>query len=461
MHDVAVIGLGPTGAVLANLLGQLGVDTVTIERQREPVAEPRAAHFDGEVMRVFQTLGLQAEIESHCRPGLEGMHFVSAMGQTLMVRTASQEVGIHGHYNSWYFHQPELERSLRQGLERYPSVTQLLGVEALRLEQSEDAVGIDVSTGDGIQHIEARYLVGCEGGRSLTRKTMGTSSTDLGQHQDWLCVDVKLRREVDLPSHTVQLCDPARPTTMVNMASGRRRWEIMLMPGDDPEEMADPETVWSFLSRWVSPDDAEIERSAIYTFHSLIADQWRDRRFFLAGDAAHQTPPFLGQGMCAGIRDAANLAWKLSATINDGDLARLDTYQAERRPHVEEFIRLAVRVGAVIQLTDPVAAAARDESFARTGPELFAFPQPVIGAAGNPPTGLPAPQFRCSDGRLSDDAVGQRWSVLSDGSGDHPDAPVLLCADEIPAVGAWLADNGLRWALVRPDRYVATVGPLL
>ncbi|MGI9616156.1 MAG: bifunctional 3-(3-hydroxy-phenyl)propionate/3-hydroxycinnamic acid hydroxylase [Acidimicrobiales bacterium] len=457
MHEVAVIGLGPTGAVLANLLGQLGVDTVAIERESEPVAEPRAAHFDGEIMRVFQTIGLQREIEAQARPGLEGMHFVSASGQTLMVRTASQEPGIHGHYNSWYFHQPELERSLRRGLERHRSVTQVLG-EAVAIDQSDDGVAIEVSKGGDERRIEARYLVGCEGGRSLTRRTMGTSSTDLGQHQDWLCVDVKLRREVDLPNHTVQFCDPARPMTMVNMASGRRRWEIMLMPGDDPGRMTDPETVWSFLGRWLDPDDAVIERSAIYTFHSLIADRWRDGRLFLAGDAAHQTPPFLGQGMCAGIRDAANLAWKLAATLDDGDTDRLDTYQGERRSHVEEFIGLAVRVGDVIQLTDPTAAAERDESFARTGPELFAFPQPAIGDAAEPPIGLPAPQFQLAGGELSDELVGQRWSVLSDGSAGHPDAAVALRADEVAGVAEWLAENGLRWALVRPDRYVASIG---
>ncbi len=407
---------------------------------------------------MFQTLGLQAEIEAQSRPGLEGMHFVSATDQILMIRTASQERGIHGHYNSWYFHQPELERSLRRGLERYPSVTQVLGAEAVAIDQSESGAAVDVSRPEGSRRIEARYVVGCEGGRSLTRQTIGTSSTDLGQHQDWLCVDVKLKREVDLPSHSVQLCDPARPMTMVNMAHGRRRWEIMLMPGDDPAKMTDRDTVWSFLSRWITPDDAVIERSAIYTFHSLIADQWRDGRLFLAGDAAHQTPPFVGQGMCAGVRDAANLAWKLEATISDGDDTRLDTYQVERRPHVEEFIELAVRVGKVIQLTDPVVAAERDDSFARNGPELFAFPQPVIGEMGEPPVGRPVPQFRQPNGELSDELVGQRWCVLSDGTHHHPEAPVTLSSEEIPGVGEWLAENKLHWALIRPDRYVARVG---
>jgi len=463
VYDVAVIGLGPTGAVLANLLGLAGLDTVVIEREPEPVAEPRAAHFDGEVMRVFQGLGLMTEIEAQSRPGLQGMHFLSGSGQTLMVRTASQERGVHGHYNSWYFHQPELEHTLRRGLDRFPTVTQLLGAEAVTIDRTNPATGIGLSTNDGPHRVEAAYIVGCEGGRSLTRRTIDTTSTDLGQHQPWLCVDVLLKREVDLPSHSVQLCDPARPMTMVNMAGNRRRWEIMLMPGDNAEAITDPDVVWSFLSRWVSPDDALIERSAVYTFHSLIADQWRDGNLFLAGDAAHQTPPFLGQGMCAGIRDAANLAWKLVATIDDGDEARLDTYQAERRPHVEEFTRLAVKVGEVIQLTDPVGATERDASFARTGPKLFTFPQPVIGGAVEPPVGLPAPQFRNRSGRLSDDLVGQRWSVLSDGSQDHDHdhghkTAVALTSDEFPLLATWLAEHGLAWALVRPDRYVAEVG---
>jgi 3-(3-hydroxy-phenyl)propionate hydroxylase len=458
VYDVAVIGLGPTGAVLANLLGQLGVDTAVIERELEPVSEPRAAHFDGEVMRVFQSLGLLKEIAAQSRPGLQGMHFVSGSGQTLMVRTASQDRGIHGHYNSWYFHQPELESSLRRGLGRYPNVTQILGAEALAIEQSNMSAVIDLRAEGGPRRVEAQYVIGCEGGRSLTRRTIGATSTDLGQHQPWLCVDIALTRDVDLPSHSVQLCDPARPMTLVNMAGKRRRWEIMLMPGDDPETMTDSDVVWSFLERWISSADAVIERSAIYTFHSLIADTWRDRRLLLAGDSAHQTPPFLGQGMCAGVRDAANLAWKLAATVADGDDARLDSYQRERRPHVEEFISLAVQVGEVIQLTDPVAAAQRDATFARTGPELFAFPQPVIGGAGEAPVGLPAPQFPSSTGALSDDLVGQQWCVLTDGSEGHPDAPVVLTADDVLGIDEWLREQGLHWALVRPDRYVAEVG---
>lgn len=458
MYEVAVIGLGPTGAVLANLLGALGVETLVIEREPEPVAEPRAAHFDGEIMRVFQTLGLQSEIERRSRPGLQGMHFISGSGQTLMVRTASQEPGIHGHYNSWYFHQPELEQSLRDGLGRYPSVTQLLGVEAGVVDQSMHSARIEIESPTGRRTIEAQYVVGCEGGRSLTRRALQSTSTDLGQHQDWLCVDVKLQREVDLPSYSVQLCDPARPMTMVNMAHGRRRWEIMLMPGDDPQRLADPQSVWELLSRWITPEDAVIERGAIYTFHSLIADTWRDRRLLIAGDAAHQTPPFLGQGMCAGVRDAANLAWKLAETLADGDDSRLDSYQAERRPHVEEFIRLAVRVGEVIQLTDPDAAAKRDQSFAQSGPELFAFPQPTIGTGALPPVGLPAPQFRQSDGTPSDDLVGYGWCVLTDGTSSHPAAPTTLTSHEIPEIGEWLSQNGAHWALIRPDRYVARLG---
>jgi len=459
MYDVAVIGLGPTGAVLANLLGQAGVDTAVIEREPEPVAEPRAAHFDGEIMRVFQGIGLGEEIEAQSRPGLQGMHFLSGTGQTLMVRTAGQEHGIHGHYNSWYFHQPELERTLRRGLDRFPSVSQVLGAEAVAIDRSATKTEIELNTADGPRRIEAAYVIGCEGGRSLTRRTIGTTSTDLGQHQPWLCVDVVLKREMGLPTHSVQLCDPARPMTMVNMAGMRRRWEIMLMPGDNPETITDPDVVWSFLNRWISPDDATIERHAIYTFHSLIADRWRDTNLFLAGDAAHQTPPFLGQGMCAGIRDAANLAWKLAATLEDSNETRLDTYQAERRPHVEDFTRLAVRVGEVIQLTDPAAAAERDASFARTGPELFSFPQPAISGVGEPPAGLPAPQFRTPSGELSDDLVGQHWSVLTDGSQDHPPQPaVALTPTQCPLLGDWLAEHDLAWALVRPDRYVAEVG---
>jgi 3-(3-hydroxy-phenyl)propionate hydroxylase len=230
----------------------------------------------------------------------------------------------------------------------------------------------------------------------------------------------------------------------------------MLMPGDDPARLTDPEVFWPMMARWLGPEDAVVERSAVYTFHSVVQEGWRKGRLLLAGDACHQTPPFLGQGMCAGMRDAANLAWKLAAVVRDGaDDKLLDTYESERLAHVRTFIELAVRLGAVIQATDPKAVEERDRRFAQ-GPETFDFPQPQLGPGWRidapPPVGTMFPQPGLDDGRPMDDAVGPRFAILGEVallSGLNTDAALL------PGVGLdWLAAHGARAVILRPDRYV-------
>jgi 3-(3-hydroxy-phenyl)propionate hydroxylase len=247
--------------------------------------------------------------------------------------------------------------------------------------------------------------------------------------------------------------------TVVNVGAVRRRWEIMLMPGDDLAKLTEPGIFWPMLARWLGPEDAELERSAVYTFHSVVQEGWRRGNLLLAGDACHQTPPFLGQGMCAGMRDAANLAWKLAAVSRDGAPdSLLDTYESERRPHVETFIELAVKLGAILQETDPVKAAERDRRFA-AGAEMFDFPQPQLGlgarADGPPPVGTIFPQPVLPDGRLMDEAIGPRFAIVGDVdllAARRRDAVMLS------GVGAdWLAQRGLRAALLRPDRYIAEV----
>jgi len=247
--------------------------------------------------------------------------------------------------------------------------------------------------------------------------------------------------------------------TIDNVGHGRRRWEIMLMPGDDPARLTEPGIFWPMMARWLGPDDATLERAAVYTFHSVVQEGWRKGNLLLAGDACHQTPPFLGQGMCAGMRDAANLAWKLAAVLRDGaPESLLDTYESERRPHVETFIELAVKLGAILQETDPTKATERDRRFA-AGAAMFDFPQPQLGPGcrsdAPPPVGTIFPQPLLPDGRLMDEAIGTRFAVVGDVgrlADRRRDAVVL------PGVGAdWLAQRGLRAALLRPDRYIAEV----
>ena len=471
-HDVAIVGCGPTGAVLANLLGMAGLDVVVLEREPDVFALPRAAHFDGETMRVFQSIGLKDAARAISRPGNKGMHFLSASGQTLLVRRGIDQPGPHGDFDNWYFHQPELERALRAGLARFPRVGVRLRQEVVAVDDGPERACLrvrDLASGDE-RVLNARYVVGCDGARSLVRRAIGGRSEDLGLHQPWLCLDLIMAREVGLPEYTVQLCDPARPMTLVNMAGRRRRWEIMLMPGDDPLTIARPESVWPLLARWVTPADARIERAAVYTFHSVVAIGWRRGRLLIAGDAAHQTPPFLGQGMCAGVRDAANLAWKLALVLGGrAGEGLLDTYESERGPHVRTFIELAVKVGDVIQATDLAVAAERDRRFAESGPEIFGFPVPQLGPGahdgGEPPVGSVFPQPRLDDGRLLDDAIGPGYALLvaraarNDVREDSRSAirlkGVAFLDDVGAGVSAWLAERGALAVLLRPDRYVA------
>ena len=474
--DVAIIGAGPAGVTLANLLGQRGLRVVLFEREAEIYPLPRAIHFDGEVMRVFETAGLRAEVEAVSRPGLKGMHFVNAAGETLLIRGGTAERGPHGCATNHYFHQPELEAVLRAGLARFPQVALHVRHEVNAVDTLPDGRarlhGRDLVSDQAFAQ-DARWVVGCDGARSLVRRLLGTTMQDLGLHQPWLVFDVCLTAPCPtLPDHTVQHCDPARPMTYCNVTGHRRRWEIMLMPGDDPAQMVNEERLWQLVSPWLKPGQAEIERAVIYTFHSVIAQGWRRGPLLLAGDAAHQTPPFLGQGMCAAIRDVANLAWKLEALWQGrADERLLDSYEAERSPHVHAFIDLAVKLGAIIQTTDPQAARERDARFTAGAPEIFEFPAPRLGpglwCGDASPVAQIFPQPVLADGRLLDAAIGPNFALLATPAvlqavGESTrrwcrrHAAVMHPATD-PALADWLQRHGVAAVLLRPDRYIAGV----
>ena len=469
--DVAIIGFGPAGATLANLLGQTGLSVVVLEKEAAIYPLPRAIHFDGEVMRIFQSIGLRREVEDISRAGLKGMHFVNAEGETLLIRGGTTALGPHGCASNYYFHQPELERVLREGVKRFENVRVCLQHSVIDIQEHPEHASLQVNDCNNNTHeINARYVVGCDGARSLVRKILGSPMQDLGLHQAWLVFDVLLKDNAPpLPDHTVQHCDPARPMTYCNVTGNRRRWEIMMLPDDDPAEIVKPENLWPLVNRWVQPENAEIERATIYTFHSVIAKGWRTGRLMIAGDAAHQTPPFLGQGMCAALRDASNLAWKLQAVLTgiaSDDL--LDTYESERAPHVQAFIELAVRLGDIIQTTDPEAAKARDAKFRQGQPEIFQFPAPVLGhgmvAAGPVPVGQTFPQPQLSNGQWLDEAIGNHFAVIALPELLQEVSPqtraqwkqwqVVSQSAQDESLRAWLDQQSVRAVLVRPDRYI-------
>lgn len=465
--EVAIVGYGPVGATLANLLGQNGISTLVLEREDAAYHLPRAVHFDDEVMRVFETIGLAEAIEqtAHVSPG---MRFMDAAGQCLLEWPRAKERTAQGWHASYRFHQPELESILRQGLARFPSVSVRTRIEALAADENAEGVTVrceNLRTGV-LERIRARYVVGCDGARSFIRRKIGETPDDMGFNERWLVVDVLLNRpKPELGDFSIQYCNPARSATYVRGTSNRRRWEIALHDHEDNAEMVRPERVWALLAQWISPDEATLERAACYRFQSIVARPWRLGRLLLAGDAAHQTPPFLGQGMCAGIRDVANLAWKLARVLRgkDGD-ALLDSYETERAPHVREYIALAVQLGGLIN-TKAMHAALPD-GYELGDPATMESIKPELGpglAAGW--TGLSRqvmPQPVLSDGQRLDAHVGYAPALLLRNDVTLPPVAlarlagreVVVVRDEAPALQEWLAELGVIAVAVRPDRYI-------
>ena len=463
MHDVAVVGLGPTGATLANLLGLCGLSVLVLERETGIYDLPRAVQFDDEVMRVFQTIGLAQDIKTTTRVNV-GMRFVDPDGKLLLDWPRPTEVTPQGWHASYRFHQPDLERTLRKGLDRFARVEVKTGTEVLAIKDRGSHVDLEFEPKDGgdKQAASARYVVGCDGARSLVRTTMGCGMEDLGFNERWLVVDVILKHpKPELGDHSVQFCDPHRPSTYCRSPGMRRRWEITVLDNETSEDISKPESVWHLLRKWLTPDEAEIERRAVYTFHSTLARNWRAGRLLLAGDAAHQTPPFMGQGMCTGIRDVSNLAWKLAIGAKGRDVAALlDSYQQERMPHARSYIETAIRLGGLINTMGTGTAldavfrqpdgSARMESIA---PRLGQGLATVTGG----PIGRPFAQPRLSDGRLLDDVTGYAPVLLArDALLDTVEKPAIttLKAQAEPAVAACLEELGAGAVLVRPDRYV-------
>ena len=477
--EVLIVGCGPVGAALANLLGQAGVRVLVLERNRGILPLPRAVHVDGEVMRIFQTMGLAPQMLKVLRPG-GSMHWVNAQGDTLLVRAGISGLGPQGWHNNYYYHQPQLEEVLRAGMRRFSQVVLREQIEVLSMQAHDDRVAVQVRdhANGAVQSLCARYVVGCDGARSTVRRWVGGDDfEDLGGHQTWVVVDALLSHPLDLPEHSVQHCDPSRPVTSIYVQPLRRRWELMVLPGEKPEDLVDPERIWAMLRPWVRPTQATLERAACYTFHSLIARNWQRGRAFLAGDAAHQTPPFLGQGLCAGLRDVSNLAWKLALALRhpSGADALLRTYGPERLPHVREFIAMAVQVGRIIQELDPQEAARRDERLKAEG-VAFHYPTPRLGPGWHRGeqtdaaacVGRISIQHTLEDGRWLDDVVGQRFAVVLSREAVAALPPAIeaaLTAMDVAIVTdagarllAWLKEQGAVFVVLRPDRYVFDAG---
>ncbi|MFE6888002.1 bifunctional 3-(3-hydroxy-phenyl)propionate/3-hydroxycinnamic acid hydroxylase [Streptomyces sp. NPDC057694] len=493
-YDVAIVGFGPVGQLLALLLGRAGHDVIALERWPRPYDLPRAVHFDHEIGRIFQTAGLAEEVHRVTDPVPDHYEWRNAAGEAL-VRIDWSGTGPSGWPTASFFSQPDLEAVLARAAESLPTVTVRRGCEVTGVQHEDDCVQLTTTGADGDQTVRAHYVIGADGANSFVRSAMATTVTDLGFFYDWLIVDTQPHEPAEWSPMNWQLCDPERPTTIVSGGPGRRRWEFLRLPHESIEDLNTLETAWHLLQPWGrTPQNTTIERHTVYTFQARWVDRWREGRLILAGDAAHQMPPFAGQGMCSGLRDAINLAWKLGIVL-DGRAASalLDTYTSERSEHVQHAIGMSMALGEVICVLDPDAAAARDQRMiaADADPQhaLPPTPPPVLGdgVLQRTPDGRRArnvghltPQYEVTHrGRtaLLDDITGSGFTLLTDGT--HPldalDAAdrgflagigatlVPLYADSPPPEGyldspagylPHMREHGHVAAMIRPDFYL-------
>lgn len=496
MYDVAIVGYGPAGQVAAGLLGLRGLRVYVCERLQDVYQIPRAIALDHEIMRVFQQLGVVEAVAPFTEP-FSNSEFYGVDGQLIRRMTMLSPPYPQGYTPSMVFTQPAVEQALRERVAQMPNVRVELGVEMTRITQDADGVVLRIEGGresvgrrdgdgageGGAREIRARYAIACDGGSSTVRTQFGMALDDLDFDEPWLVVDVLVNERglAKLPTVSVQYCEPERPCSLILGPKNHRRWEISLKPGEDPKQVATDEETWKLLSRWITPEDGQLWRQASYRFHALVAAQWRRGRVFLAGDAAHMQPPFLGQGMCQGVRDAANLSWKLAAVLAgdvQGDAAQtlLDSYGHERKAHVRELTSRIKGVGAVICERDEAKARERDAALlAQCGgvvkdtPRQDVLPPLEHGLLSARPTGargtlFPQPWLRTAQGEQRMDTVfGHGWRLVTLGAVDEAgdvsfpglQQVVLARTPELHGVVAqWLQRHACVAALVRPDHYV-------
>ena len=497
MYDVAIIGCGPVGALAANFLGKRGLDVVVLEKEANPYPLPRAVHLDHEMVRLFQSVGLHDTILKDMRDTDGHLHIGADHGVIRYMGTVGKPRP-YGWSNDYFFYQPELEDHLRNALSRFSNVSLRLGTECVSISQETDTAGkrsvtLETRTGDKAETVQARWVIACDGARSVVRKSLGIKLDDLQFEEPWLVVDAEVEGEIQFPPLTglpddaniqqlsVMMCDPERPATVVPGRGNHRRWELMLLPGEDDQEMMQPEKVAELLAPYLKGVPHNIVRAATYRFHGLVAEQWKCGNVFLAGDAAHQTPPFFGQGMCHGFRDVANLAWKLDLVSKGlANESLLKTYQPERDPHVRAVISAAVGAGRYICMLDREKAAQRDIDIREkvkkgelptTAADLIPPVTDGIIAAETSQAGRRFIQPRLiinGSEQLFDDLTRGDWRLLVSGldaagkaltqvKSILPDLNIEvvdLSQWRDPQLTAWFEEAGVGAVLLRPDYYV-------
>jgi 2-polyprenyl-6-methoxyphenol hydroxylase-like FAD-dependent oxidoreductase len=491
-YDLAIVGYGPTGMTLAALAGQCGWRVAVLERHAGLYNLPRAACFDDEIMRTFQKLGLVDEVipGTVVQPDYE---WVNAAGETL-VELSYDDPATGGWAALYMMYQPHVETVLDRRCKSLESVDVMQGVAVQALESGDDAVTLSGTRVDGrAVTVRARYAVGADGGTSFVRAALGAGVSDYGFQENWLVCDFRKRRELPSVPTFRQVCDPAQPISIVRIGPEHQRFSFMLDPDEKGEVATDARRVWERVSAYLQPSEAELVRVANYVFRSRVVDRWRHGRVVLAGDAAHEMPPFLAQGMCSGMRDSHNLAWKLDLVLRgEAGEAILDTYQPEREPHVRFITEKAIELGRVQTLRDPAAARERDERLLaqrrdHREPEKLRYPNLAGGLLASGDSGRHAGEFFLqgqvrsaeASGRF-DDVVGPGPCVLARSrdvlaalpaeqlagwrrlgghvvalaAGARADGAIVEVVDLDGLYTTWFDSRGCDAVVVRPDWYV-------
>lgn len=479
---VVIVGAGPVGVTVATLLGQYGVHCLVLDRWDGVYPQPRAVHLDDEIYRVLARIGVAEQFATVTRPAA-GLRLVDRNHRVLGEFDRAGEVGRHGHPRANMFDQPELEHLLRTNLKDQTTVTLRGNVEVTDVAQDGGRARVDFTDRITGEHdsVLATYVLGCDGANSIVRAAIDSTMEDLGFEQRWLVIDIATTAELGQWEGVHQVCDPGRAATYMRVGETRYRWEFRLLPGETAADFDSVEALRPLVQPWVGgvPDDElQLVRVAEYTFRAQIADRWRDRNIFVLGDAAHLTPPFIGQGLCAGVRDAMNLSWKLAGVLR-GSLPEsvLDTYEAERKPHARALIKLAKLIGAAMTQ----GGRAGDVLRRVVAPRLHWVPglrerlldsetpplsrsDLVIGSRRSL-AGRLCPNALLADGRRFDDVATGRFVLISavlltpeQRRQLAEKGATLIEAGPDSALRTWLATARATAAVVRPDHTVARSG---
>ena len=460
--DVTIVGLGPAGGTLANLLAMHGFSILILDREKSFYPLPRAVHFDDEIMRVFQTIGITKDFLKHTIIN-KGTKFVNSKDKVILDWPRPKKITDNGWYPSYRFHQPDLEKKLRKKLKNYKKVSIEQNSEVKKIINSKNQVDIIYANISSHKEyiVRSKYLVGCDGANSITRKQMKTTMDNLGFTQKWAVVDLILKKKKNnLPDRTIQYSNPKQPATYCRNVGKRRRWEFAIKKNHSDKKVLSERYIWNFLKPWLKKSEAIIERKTIYTFESAIARKWRKGRVFIAGDAAHLMPPFMGQGMCAGIRDASNLAWKIANCLrNKFNETLLNTYQSERSLNVKEYIETTMRMGEFInavesiQITDNIRSDNKGiKSMQSIKPKLGKG----LGNLKDKNRGKTFPQFKLKNNKTLDNNFSKKGMIVlsSDVNPKTSKYYSILKAKNFSNVSRYLKNIKSKAILVRPDRFI-------